>query len=318
MRVFTAIAFCLLLASCMGMPLSGDSDTVLNSPSGAFSLKLPPDWRVAQNTTGKQGGVSVLAHKDAAATGRGYPTMVIKEVREPSAQGVLDIMARDKGLEFSELWGVTPDSYRLEKVLLDDSSRALFYWLVPRDGQDLEYYACIHLTRFGRVEMTGVALSGTVPKYMKDFNSLFTGLTINGDARFTGSTPSDTRASLQAIYSAAIRREKEGLARHASETASWAAAPGLSAQEKGFLAGAYVRAVDRATADAGQLLDAVFTGREPSELAHLGDRLDESGTALETIQLNIRGGKALDSVKKTAQKARRLARLAREAAKLEL
>ncbi|MFZ5426184.1 MAG: hypothetical protein ACOZEN_04365 [Thermodesulfobacteriota bacterium] len=321
MRAIAAVFLCLMLAACAGAsPFpGGGSEDVLEAPGGAYTLRLPGGWTVTQRGGGEGGRVSVAAHRDAAATGKGYPTLVVKEVREPAAQGVMDIMARDKNLEFSGLWTVTPDKYQLRQALLDDTSRVLSFWLAPRDGQGLEYYACVHLTRSGRIEMIGVAQAGTVQKYMKDFNLMFTSLAIADKDRFNPSAAADTASSLRGIYAREVRNERDGLERQAAETASWATEPGMTTQERGFLSGAYVRAVAKAMEESGRLLDCVMKshgGSERGEFSRLAERLDETATSVETIQLNMRDAKARLSVEKSAQRMRRMARLAREAAKL--
>lgn len=322
MRLIVAVLLPLLLSACMGVPFSGgDPETELAAPDGSYRLKLPAGWSVKQRTGGEDGRVSVIAHKDAADSGKGYPTMVVKEIRVPTPQGVLHLMAGDAGLEFSELWGVTPDRYQLRQVRLDGSARVLTCWLSPRDGQGLEYYQAIRLTRFGRIEMTGVAQAGTVQKYAKDFDLMFAALEVSEAAAFSPASAGDTAQSLRAVYARAMGRERDALSRQGSETASWAQGQAVSAQEKGFLGGAYARAMERAMSDAAEMKAAVektHAGSERANLSRLAERLDEAATALETIQLNIRDASARASVEKSAQKARRLAQLGREAARLPI
>lgn len=323
MRTLTVVILCLILAACGGVSLmpGGDSEDTLAASDGSFSLKLPPGWTVKQKGGGEGVRVSVLAHKDAAATGKGYPTLVVREVHEPTPQGVLDIMSKDKNLEFSELWTVSPDKYQLKQALLDDSSRVLSYWLVPRDGQGLEYYSCVVLTGFGRVELIGVAQAGTVEKYAKDFNAMFTGLKIDPKAAFTPGSAGETGPYLRRFYQQALEREKQALARQESETASWAGSPGLSPQEKGFLGTTYVRSTNKALEACSSLIEAVgkaTASDSKAEMQRLSESLDASATALETIQLNIREEAARSSVEKSAARVRRMAQLGREAAKLPL
>ena len=128
---------------------------------------------------------------------------------KPTPQGVLDIMSKDKNLEFSELWTVSLEKYQLKQALVDDSSRMLSYWLAPRDGQGLEYYCLVALTGFGRVELVGVAQAGTIEKYMKDFNAMFTSLNIGDKARFSQASAGDTGAYLRQTYKKALEREKK-------------------------------------------------------------------------------------------------------------
>jgi hypothetical protein len=324
MRTLLTVFLCLVLSACAGTPNSGDeSGGVLAAPDGSFSLKFPAGWSVRQKGGGEDGRVCVLAHKDAISSGKGYPTLVVREVPGPTPQGVLDFMARDKNLDFSELWSVSPQKYRLQQVLLDNTSKVLVYWLAPRDGQDLEYYAAVVLTGFGRVEMIGVAQAGTIPRYMKDFNAMFAGLDLAEKARFTQSTADsagDAGVSLRKTYASALEREREGLKRQAAETSSWAASgAGLTVQEKGFLANAYVRAADKSLAACAGLIDAVNRYRSQetaNEAQRLLERLDEAATALETIQLNIGENQARSSVEKSAARARRMVELGREALKL--
>jgi hypothetical protein len=324
MRKLLTAFLCLILAACAGTSTSGDdSGGTLAAPDGSFSLKLPAGWSVQQRAGGEGGRLSVLAHKDAVATGKGYPTLIVREVLDPTPQGVLDFMSKDKNLDFSELWSVSPQKYRLQQALLDDTSKVLTYWLVPRDGQDLEYYSAVVLTGFGRVEMIGVAEAGTVPRYMKDFNAIFAGLNLGDKARFTPSsaaTAGDAGAYLRKTYAQALARERDGLKRQAAETSSWAAsASGLTVQEKGFLADAYVRAVDKSLTACAGLIDSVSRYQRPEasgEAQRLWEHLDEAATALETIQLNIGERQSRGSVGKSAARVRRMAQLGREAAKL--
>lgn len=324
MRILLALLSCLALCACGGVPLmsGGDSDDSFTAADGSFSLKLPPGWSVTQRAGGEGGRVGVLAHRDAAATGRGYPTLMMREIMEPTPQGVLDIMAKDKNLEFSELWTVSPERYQLKQALLDSSSRVLSYWLAPRDGQGLEYYSFVALTGFGRVELVGVAEAGTIEKYMKDFNSMFTSLNIGDKARFTQPSAGNTGAYLRQTYKKALEREKDGLNRLSAETAAWSSsASGLSAQEKGFLGNTYVRNVNRALEACAGLMEVV--GRHGAkdartEMQRFSERLDEAATALDTVQLNIREPQARSAVEKSAARARRMASLGREAAKLPL
>lgn len=326
MRTLIAVFTCLVLTACAGsMPLVGDDDDTLSAPDESFSLKLPAGWSIKQKAAGaagEGGRVSVLAHKDAAATGKGYPTVMVREIPEPTPQGVLDLMAKDKGLEYSELWNVSPEKYQLKQALLDKSSQVLSYWLVPRDGQGLEYYAAVVLTRAGRMEIVGVAQAGTVPTYMKDFNAMFTSLNIGEKARFNQGAAGDTTAYLKRTYVRALARERDALARQAAETAAWAkAGTGLSAQEQGFLANAYVRAVNAAQQNCAELIKTVEAHRGSETvpaMQRLTERLDEAANALDTIQLNIREVQARSSVEKSAVRAHRMATLGREALKLSL
>lgn len=320
MRTLIAAVLALLLSACMGAPATGDPHEPLAGPAGAYLLKPAPGWGVRQR--GGPEGVAVLAHEDGARSGKGYPTLVVKEVRTPTPQGVLDILAKDKGLEFSALWHVSPERYTLRHVQQDDTSRMLVAWLVPRNGEGLEYYRCVRLTAFGRLELTGVGPVGTLEKYVKDFNMMFAGLELSPQARFSQAAGGDVGACLRGAYAAAVAAEDEALDRLMAETAQWAAsAGGLSAQERVFLRDAYVRAAGKAR-DAGRELKGLM-GRPLDDagrrgLPLLADRLDEAATALETIQLNIRDLQARGAVEKSAARARRLASLAREAARLPL
>ena len=328
MRTLIVLLSCLILSACAGnLPLVGDSeDTTLSSPDESFSLKLPSGWTIKQKpagvAAGEGGRVSVLAHKDAAATGKGYPTVMVREIMEPTPQGVLDLMAKDKGLEYTELWHVSPEKYQLKQVLLDEKSQVLSYWLVPRDGQGLEYYAAVRLTRFGRLEVIGVAQAGTVPTYMKDFNAIFTSVNLGEKARFSQSIAGETSAFLKRTYLRALARERDALTRQSEETAAWGkAGVGLSPQELGFLGNAYVRAVSAALESCTELSRVVEAHRGSQTVAamqRLTERLDEAANALDTIQLNIREVQARSSVQKSAVRAHRMAELGREALKLAL
>jgi len=320
MRTLIAAVLFLLLSACMGTPQTGDSGEPLAGAGGAYLLKPAPGWSVRQR--GGSGGVAVLAHEDGVRSGKGYPTLVVKEIRTPTPQGVLDILAKDRNLEFSALWHVSPERYALRHVQQDDTSRTLVAWLVPKDGEGLEYYLCVRLTAFGRLELTGVGQAGTLQKYIKDFNTMFAGLELSPQARFSQASAGEVGACLRGAYGAAMGAENEALGRLMAETAQWAAsAGGLSAQERGFLREAYVRAAGKAR-DAGRELEALMArplgDAALRGLPLLADRLDDAGTALETIQLNIRDTQARGAVEKSAARARRLAALAREAARLPL
>ncbi|WP_243363331.1 hypothetical protein [Fundidesulfovibrio terrae] len=324
MRTLTALIICLTLTACAGVPLmpGGDSEDSLTAADASFTLKLPAGWTVKQKGGGEGGRVSILAHKDAAATGKGYPTMVIRQVLDPTPQGVLDIMTKDTKLDFSELWTVSPEKYQLKQALLDETSRVLSYWVVPRDGQDLEYYGCIILTGYGRVEMIGVAQAGTTAKYMKDFNQMFTSLNIAEKARFNPAQSGDTAAYLRKTYASALEREKNGLTRLAAETASWAgAAAGLTAQEKGFIGTTYVKAVNKALEACAGLTEVIGRAQandSRAEMQRFAERLEEAATAVDTVQLNIRENQVRTSVEKSAARIKRMAALGREASKMPL
>lgn len=324
MRILLASLLCLLLAGCSGIPLmpgSGSSNT-LTAQDGSYSIKLAPDWTIKEKGAEHGRRIAVLAHKDAVDSGKGYPTVIVREVHEPTPPGVLELMARDRNLDFAELWNVSKDKYQQKQALLDGSNRMLSYWLAPVDGQGVEYYAAVVLTGFGRIEMIGVAQAGTVPKYMKDFNAMFTSLDVESKARFNPAQAGDTAAYLQRTYSAALAREQEGLRRLMSETAALVTTGnGLSVQEKGFLSGAYARATGKALESCLELAEAISkprTGESKANLQQLADRLDGAATDLETIQLNIREEQARNAVEKSAARSRRMAGLAREALKLPM
>lgn len=322
MRATLTLILCLLLAACAVPFTGGDSEDTLAAADGSFVLKLPSGWSVKQKYGVDNGRASVLAHKDAAESGTGYPTVIVRELKDPTPQGVLEVMAKDRDLLFSELWTVSPEKYQLKQAVLDDSSRRLSYWLAPKDGSGLEYYATVTLTASGRVEMIGVAQAGTVARYMKDFNLLFSSLKLEDKARFKPGASGETGAYFRKMYGKAVGRERDQLTRQAAETAAWVrSAAGLSSQETGFLTGTYVRSVSKALEDGAALETAVTgsAGRDLSAtLARLGESLDAQATALETIQLNLRDSQARTSVEKSAARARRMAQLAREAARLPL
>lgn len=317
--LITVSLMCLLLAGCSVLPGSGSSGT-LEAQDESYSIKLAPDWSVKDKGAELGRRIAVLAHKDAAESAKGYPTVIVREVHEPTPQGLLDFMARDQKLFFSELWNVGKDKYVQKQALLDQNGRMLAYWLAPVDGQGVEYYAAVVLTGFGRIEMIGVAQAGTVPKYMKDFNAMFTSLQLDSKSRFNPAQPGDTAAYLRGVYAKALTREQEGLRRLMSETAAWVTSGGsLSSQEKGFLTGTYVRATNKALEACLELAEAVGkpSGADAgAQFNRLADRLEGAATELETIQLNIRDEHAREAVEKSAGKARRMASLAREAAKL--
>ena len=316
------LLFCLLLSSCSAMGISGGEGESLQAADGTYTLELPAGWSVKQQTQSPQGRLSILAHKDAFASGTGYPTVTVREIHEATPQGVLEIMARDKGLELGELWHVSPEKYQLKQALLDKNSQTLGYWLIPRDGQGVEYYGSIRLAGFGRIEMTGLAPAGKVSGYINDFNKIFTGLVLGEKARFTPVTSADTPGYLRSTYVQAVERERTGLKRQAEETAAWSAGPSkLSPQEKRFLEGAYATAVNKgleSAMDLAQALSRPRTRETALSVARLGERLDETATSLETIQLNIAEPQARGAVEKSAARARRLASLARETLKLPL
>lgn len=322
MRTILALSLCLFLAACTGIsPFSGgEQDDILAAPDGSFNLKLPQGWSFKQKTQGP-GGLTAVAAPVSDPSGRGYPSVSMREIREATPTGVLELMARDKDLQFAELWNVSPDKYVLKQVLIDETSRVLTYWLVPRDARDLEYHGCITLTAAGRVEMIGVTLSGTAVKYMRDFNMMFTSLNIAEKSRPRPSTPADTQSALRRTYARAFEREQDTLARLASETAAWAAAPGLAAQEKNFLTSTYAKNATQAQQECAQLAETLAkangSGLSQRLQRHI-ERLDEAATALDTVGLNIHDPKAREAVEKTTARARRAAALGREAARLPL
>jgi hypothetical protein len=320
MRAILALPLCLFLAACtVFSPFSGSGpNDTLAARDGSFSLKLPQGWAFKQQSESPD-GLTAVAGPTAEASGRGYPTVNVREIREATPSGVLELMARDKDLQFTELWNVSPDRYVLKQVLIDDSSRVLTYWLAPRDARDLEYYGCITLTAAGRIEMIGVALSGSAIKYMRDFNTMFASLDIPAKSRPAASaTPADTQNALRRAYARAFEREQDTLARLAAETAAWtASAQGLAAQEKNFLNTAYVKSAALAQRECASMAEAMAKPNSPDFHRHI-ERLDEAATALDTIALNIREPKAREAVDKTAARARRAATLGREAARLPM
>lgn len=320
----TLLAFllCFVLSGCAGILPGSGSDDTLTAQDGSYSIKLAPGWSIKERGAEHGRRIAVLAHKDAADSGKGYPTVIVREVHELTPPGVLELMARDRNLDFAELWNVTKDKYQQKQALLDGSSRMLSYWLAPVDGQGVEYYAAVVLTSFGRIEMIGVAQAGTVPKYMKDFNQMFTSLNLDSKIKFNPSQVGETGAYLQEAYARALTREQEGLRRLMSETAAWVTAGnGLSAQEKGFLSGAYIRSTNKALETCLELSEVVAkprTGDTKATLQHLADRLDGAATDLDTIQLNIRDEQSRGAVEKSAVRVKRMASLAREVIRLPL
>lgn len=322
MRTILVLSLCLFLAACTGIsPFSGgEPDDILAAPDGSFTLKLPQGWSFKQKSQSPS-GLTAVAAPVSDPSGRGYPTVNIREIREATPAGVLELMARDRDLQFAELWNVSPDKYVLKQLLIDETSRVLTYWLVPRDSRDLEYHGCVTLTAAGRIEMIGVALSGTAVKYMRDFSMMFTSLAIAGKSRPGPSTPADTQNALRRTYARAFEREQDTLARLASETAAWAAATGLTAQEKNFLTATYAKNATLAQQECALLADTIAKASGPGlpqRLQRHIERLDEAATALDTVALNIHDPKAREAVEKSSARARRAAALGREAAKLPL
>ncbi|GFK94485.1 hypothetical protein NNJEOMEG_02331 [Fundidesulfovibrio magnetotacticus] len=320
MRTLFAALLTLFVSACMGSGPSGDPRDPLAGSGGAYVLTPAPGWSVTQR--GEGGVAAVLAHEDGVKTAKGYPTLVVKAVRTPTPQGVLEVMARDRNLEFTALWHVSPERYALRHLQQDDTARTLVAWLVPKDGTGLEYYLCVRLTGFGRLELTGVGPAGSLQKYIKDFNTMFAGLEFAPQARFSAASAGDVGASLRGTYAQAVGAEDEALGRLMAEAAQRAAAgDGLSAQERTFLRETYARASAKAREAARELegLLARPLGEEGLRgLPLLADRLDESATALETVALNIRDPQARSAVEKSGARARRLAALAREASRLPL
>lgn len=318
----------LVLAGCASLPIvGGPSQEELQAPDGSYSLRLPPGWSIEERGVKGEGGkntLAVLARKAPGGSGRDYPTVVVSEFRDATPAGYLDVLSKDKGLELAELWNVSKEKYQLKQVLVDDKGQLMSYWLVPRDGQGVEYYGAVLLTRFGRIEMVGLCPAGSVQQYLRDLNTLFTSVTLDEKARIvpgqSGGQAGDIAAYLTRRYQAAMNREIDGLKRAAGETRSFAQGGNLAVTDKGILDGAYTRAVsislDCAMALERMLAQGTANARSGATWQRQAESLDGGVNALETIALNIRDQMSRQSVEKTAAKARKLAELVREVGRL--
>ncbi len=320
MRFLAVFAICLTIAGCGPLTFSGaESDDTIAAQDGAYAMRLPDGWSVKQRSTEAGSRVILVANKDAAA-GKGYPQVAVREVRQPMPQAVLELMARDKTLEFSELWKGPRDKYQLKQSVLDGGGTRFSYWLSPLDGQGVEYYGLIVLTAFGRLELTGMAQAGTAQRYLKDFNAVFAALELEPRARFVPGKAGDAGAWLRGVYMDAVTREQDALRRLSGETAALAgSSPALNAQEKGFLNGTFGRAATKALDASAGMTRALEAGKgrdAATALWQFAERADEAATDMDTVALNIRDPKARDGVEKCAARARKLAALGREGSRL--
>ncbi len=325
MKRLTIVLLFLFLSGCTSLPLmGGPSRDEFQSPDGSYSLRLPAGWVVEERGARGEGSgntVAVLARKEPGGSGRNYPTVVVSVYRDHAPEGYLDLLGKDKGLELAELWNVSKEKYQLKQVLVDGKGRLLSYWLAPRDGQGVEYYGMVLLTRYGRLELVGLCPAGSAQKYQGEFNAMFTSVTLDEQSRPLAGQSGDIAAYLGARYQAALLREIEGLKRQEGETAAWGASgTALATTDKAILDGAYPRAVssclDAATALERLLAQGTANARAGAPWQRQTEALDAGVNALETIALNIRDRNARQSVEKTAAKARKLSSLAREVGRL--
>ena len=229
-----------LVSSCGGaIPFVGEgSDSVLTASDQSYSLRLAPQWSVAGKgvKSGDMGrdAVYVLAHPDGARSDQGYPTMVVREVRDKAPVGLFELMAKDKGLEYSELWSVGKDKYQLRQAQVDDKGKLLTYWLVPAGGQGVEYFGAMYLTSWGRLELIGLAQAGTAQKYAKDFGAMIASVRLEGKTDPEGGKSGDLGRYLIRTYRQSIERERQALARLSSDIAAQAAGgAGMDGPAKG-------------------------------------------------------------------------------------
>lgn len=327
MKRFICLALACLLASCASVPLiGGESEDVLTGSDESYTVRLAPGWSIRDRGTPSPPGeapgrTAYLAHADAAKTEGGYPTLVVREVREKTPRGLLAAMDKDKGLDLGELWGVGKDAYQLKQSLLGDEGRRLTYWLSPKNASGVEYYACVVLTGFGRLEMIGVTQAGTASRYLRDFNAMFASVRLSGHGVWRPGEEGDLSAYLTGVYRKALSREAEALARQAAQTPALAA----DAQERNILGGAYAKGVKNAQEASDTLVRMLAAGAYPSKKAEdaarwnrLTESLDDAATALETIALNLRSGQSRQAVEKTLSRVRKLAALSREVTRLPL
>lgn len=304
--------------------MGGSSQDVLQAPDGSYSLRLPAGWVIEERGAkgeGDRNTVAVLARKEPGGSGRNYPTVVVSVYRDATPEGYLDLLGKDKGLELAELWNVNKEKYQLKQVLVDAKGRLLSYWLVPRDGQGVEYYGAVLLTRFGRLEMVGLCPAGSAQQYLREFNTMFTSVALDEKSRIAPGQGGDIAAYLARRYHAALLREIEGLKRLAIETEAWGkSGTGIATTDKAILDGAYARSVnaclDSATALERMLAQGTANARAGAAWQRQAEALDAGVNALETIGLNIRDQMSRQSVEKTAAKARKLSALVREVGRL--
>ena len=326
-RLAIAVLFLFLvlfLAGCTSLPMmGGPSRDELQAPDGSYSLRLPAGWVIEERGAKGQGSgdtVAVLARKEPGGSGRDYPTVVVSLYRDAAPEGYLDLLGRDKGLELAELWNVSKEKYQLKQVLVDTKGHLLSYWLVPRDGQGVEYYGAVLLTRPGRLELVGLCPAGSAQQYLREFNTMFTSVVLDEKARIAPGQGGDIAAYLARRYQSALAREIEGLKRLAGETETWGRTAGIAATDKAILDGAYARSVnaclDSATALERMLAQGTANARAGAAWQRQGEALEAGVNALETIGLNIRDQMSRQSVEKTAAKARKLSALVREVGRL--
>lgn len=329
-RALTVFLFCLTLTACMpSIPFVGDGDDVVTAADQSYTMHLAPNWsasgKSAKAGENGQGAARVVVHADSAQSPQGYPTLVVREVRDPTPLGLFELMAKDK-LEFSELWSVSKDKYTLQDVQVDPKGQVLTYWLVPVDGRGVEYFGASYLTSWGRLELVGLAQAGTARKYAKDFSQMFSSVRLDDKAVPKGTKPGDLGRYLARTYAKAIGSERQALSRLASDIASYASSgAALDPQQKGMLQITFAKAAsgcqEAAAALESQLTQQAATGRgadQASTWQAQTDRLDAQTMAIETVVLNLRDKTAIALAEKAQVRAKRLVTLAREAGKLPM
>lgn len=330
-RASVVIVICLLLSACMpSIPFVGEGDDVVAAPDQSYTVRLAPNWsasgKSAKAGESAQGVARVVVHADSAQSPQGYPTLVVREVREPTPLGLFEFMSKDTGLEFSELWNVSKDKYRLQSAQVDPKGQVLTYWLVPVDGQGVEYFGAAYLTAWGRLELVGLTQAGTTQKYAKDMSQMFASVRLEDKAAPGGTKPGDLGRYLARTYAKAMGTERQALARLASDVASYASSgSGLDPQQKGMLQVTFAKAAagcqEAAASLESQLTQLAATGRgadHASTWQSQADRLDAQATAIETVALNLRDKTATSLAEKAQVRAKRLVTLAREAGRLPL
>lgn len=330
-QLLAVFIVCFLVSSCGGaIPFVGEgSDSVLTASDQSYSLRLAPQWSVAGKgvKSGDMGrdAVYVLAHPDGARSDQGYPTMVVREVRDKAPVGLFELMAKDKGLEYSELWSVGKDKYQLRQAQVDDKGKLLTYWLVPAGGQGVEYFGAMYLTSWGRLELIGLAQAGTAQKYAKDFGAMIASVRLEGKTDPEGGKSGDLGRYLIRTYRQSIERERQALARLSSDIAAQAAGgAGMDGLQKGMLQTSFARAAAGCLEAAAALESQLSQAEGGASAERLSawqaqvERLDAAVTAIETIELNLRDQTAKTMVEKAAVRARKLAALGREVRALPL
>jgi hypothetical protein len=328
LKALPLLIISLALASCASLPLiGGDSGEVFHSEDASFTLRLPSGWSKTNQAVWplanreSAGRVYTLAKETSAKAGRN-PEVVVREVLEPTPKGLLDFMAKDANLEFSVLWGVDPDKYRVGEISKDVKGTVLVYRLIPKDQRDPEYYGMLMLTGFGRLEVLAVLKAGDLPKYMEELKTILTSVqpasAYGQDLALEG--------YLAKVYQKALADTASALDGQRREAMSWIdTGQGLTQAEGNFMTRAYPKAVDKALSTAQVIGQGLVQGEFSSRSGEAGPKwqrrmedLDEVQVALETIGLNLREQRAKAAVDKSAGLVKRLVALTREARKLPL